>query len=233
MSPLPVPPTQGDFEFFSLLSHSAVKKLPWIRFLLPPDARPDGPGPLGWNMEHVLMSNRGPPPTDDLRIGNPDLYREVCLADAKLRAHVDAGGEGPKADLRRCGIAAFLYPSPRLQHLVAPLLPAIDDTRRRCGALVGVHLRSGFADLADYIGHNLHPPPPGAPGANGTAVPETAAEAVMNAWAILSNATRPCPQRRAGQTTFMPSHPCAFLRLKSSSPFIPPCRDPPFNSPVS
>jgi hypothetical protein len=58
---------------------------------------------------------------------------------------------------QRCARAAFLFPSPSFQETLAPYLARFDNARAAGGAVVGLQLRSGYADRDGWAGYNKLP----------------------------------------------------------------------------
>lgn len=90
------------------------------------------------------------------------VYDSVEELDEDLWGALTGPPPGELAD--PCADAFFMFPRRRLQRLLLPPLARLDSARAAGGAVVGLHVRTGYADLASGVaGTQAVPPPPPAP----------------------------------------------------------------------
>lgn len=218
----PVPPSQGPWTFRQLLEHPSVEPLAWVRIVLPPESTFSAalrPSETYWDflqnagVVSFLTSQRFP--VDERR-----AIEAIIRGDGGAEAGAGSGcapDEPTGSELARCGFPAFLYPTPRLQRLVLPHVGRLDEAWGSCAGVVGVHYRSGYADVAG-LGpwHSVRKTHAAAAGgrekrgrrrgwralgaaseADGTSAALSREQwgALRAAWRALNNMTRGCPVR--------------------------------------
>lgn len=208
---------QGKFTMRTLLQHPSVRGLPWVRLALRTHDLD-----VFQRSQTMLVSPRAPEPgaeTQNAAEADAELARRACGAAASAGPGALGMGKGTGMVPEDCGIPVFFYPLPRLQRLIHPHLPVLDAVRRGCGSVVGIHFRSGYADMA--VSGSWHGAAAkkglraGAEAGAGEA--ESRENVLRHAWAALHNLTRPCPQRQGRPRAARRSTPQDSAAAASSS----------------
>ena len=190
-------------SFSSLLASPAVAAAPWVWIELPPNevlqdwrasASATGNSEILWGA------------------GNPGADGVAALARALAASNASCGSGGAalcrdtsNCPLLRCLHATFLHPTPSLQRAALPALSVLEAARSRGGAMVALHLRTGFADREELW--RVSPTP--SPAATAAALPAAATAryaARRTAWDHLRERFRPCasPGARGAAATVPP-----------------------------
>lgn len=173
---------QGKFITLDFLRHPAVTPHPWVRLQF--EAAYGFETSSEMNGLYRVLTNIDPTQLREPTPGEKEAMRAVAR-----RACPDAA-DGVQLEVSEdCALGTFVYPLPKLQRLLVPHLPVVDAVRGACGSVVGIHFRSGYADIAAD-------PPWKALAEKGLPPGVTHREVLRRAWGALHNLTAPCPQRR-------------------------------------
>jgi len=132
----------GRLGLPAFLQHPAVARLPWVRLVL---TTPSGTsGYTAW------------PPVQGAK--NDSFYTLVRFEGADPSSHARlatlAAARGINLNCLRA--AFFGTPTPRLQARLLPPLSRLDAARRGGGAVVGIHVRSGYSDYITRVHAKTH-----------------------------------------------------------------------------
>lgn len=178
------------FVTLTFLQHPAVRAHPWVRLRFQPSSPGAARNAVLLGMHSVLRMVGEAPDGEGRR------NAEAAERDAARQACPGA----PEGTLLRveedCAMGVFFYPLPRLQRLVAPKIPMVDAVRRACGSVVGLHFRSGYADIAAD-------PPWRELGKRPLPARVTHEAVIRRAWGALHALTAPCPRRCGPQLFFI------------------------------